>query len=274
MRLRRVARQEGFRSPYWFTVEEARGKDALVTRRTRGVVVRQADAEDVVFNVRDIRRLSAEFYQRSWEVSPINRNPPPPRVAAFIDDLHLTVEHRIDVKDPTPALDEKTGVIGLPPWELFPDSASYCRALAHEVIHWARRERHDVFEGWGWKLRQPWEEMVADIGAAFLVGDLTGSRDAFEDQVLYIHHWWSPLGEEPHAVIAAAAAAEASVAWLHQLAPGYRAAPVGTRVPGSAQAGHDPARAHGDPMHVVNATIEARTFVQQVEGRQSRKRAV
>ncbi len=180
-RLWEAAKRARFRSPYWFTLEEARARGARVTKRDRAVVVRRGAGEDVVVNVQDISGLPAAFYRRSWEVSPLNSDEPLAHVEAFIRDLPLTVEHRIDVDNPTPGLDEKTGVIGSPPWELFADGASYCRAIAHEVVHWARRERHNVFEGWGWQLRRPWEEMVADIGAAFLVSDLTGSRAAFDD---------------------------------------------------------------------------------------------
>ncbi len=263
-RLRRMAEEAGFYSPYWFKVDDAMDRSARVTRWDRGVVVRGDAGEEIVINAQDISGLPAEFRRQSWEVWPLNREASLPHMEAFIDELPLTVVHRIDVDDPTPALNEKTGVIGLPPRELFPDGAGYYRAIAHELVHWARHEQHSVFDGWGWQLRRPWEEMVADIGAAFLVRDLTGSRAAFDDQVSYVHHWWSPLGEGPHAVMAAAAAAQASVAWLHQLAPGYRADPVGARV---VEAGHEPGRAHGDPMYVVKATAAARTFVRQVEGR-------
>ena len=264
-RLREAAKGEGFHSPYWFTAEEARRRHARVTRWDRGVTVGLEAGEGVVFNVEDIGGLPAWFYRQSWEVAPLNHEAPLANVEAFINDLPLTVVHRIDLDDPTPGLDEKTGVIGLPPWELFQDGSSYCRAIAHEVVHWARHERHNVFEGWGRELRRPWEEMVADIGAAFLVRDLTGSRGSFDDQVLYVHHWWAKLGEMPHAVMAAAAAAEASVAWLHHLAPGYRAAPVGTRSAMGAREGHDPARPRGDSLYVADATAEARQFVREAE---------
>lgn len=271
VQLRAMAKGGGFRFPYWFTAEEVRARGALVTRWDRGVAVRLEAGASVVFNAQDIGGLPADFRRRPWEVSPINREAPLSRLEAFIDDLHLAAEHRIDVDDPTPGLDEKTGVIGVPPWELFPDGVSYCRAIAHEVVHWARRERHNVFEGWGRELRRPWEEMVADIGAAFLVHDLTGSQGAFDDQVSYVNYWWQVLGEGPHAVMAAAAAAEASVAWLHRQAPGYRAAPVGTRVLEAAQLSHGPGRVHGDPMYVVDATKKARQFVREMEERRGQR---
>lgn len=285
-RLLDVAARSGFYFPYWFTVEEMREERAQLSPLARGVTVRwgtaddgtvihageadtraaaMAKSEDVVFNAQHLVGLPAEYRRRPWEVWPLHRDKPLPQVKAFIDDLGLKVRHRIDIADPTPGMDEKTGYIALPPRELFPDNVSYCRAIAHEAVHWVRRERHGVFEGPGWGRRRRWEEVVADIGAAFLVGDLTGSRGVFDDQVLFVNHWWVQLGEEVTAVMAAAAAAEAAVTWLHHQAPGYRAAPVGTRRAG-AQKDPAPARERGHLMHVIEATAEARQFVKEVEG--------
>ena len=281
-RLRAVAKKAGLRSPYWFTAGEARRLRAKVKSWDRGVTVRWATADDgtvihagehhplaamlpmdehVVWNARRIDELPAKYRRRTWEMRPLNRDEPLPHVKAFIEKLGLKVVHRIDVANPTPGMDENTGFIGMPQWELFPDGASYYRAIAHEAVHWARRERHNVFEGPGAELRRSWEEVVADIGAAFLVADLTGSRAQFDDQVLFVNDRWAELGEDVPAVMAAAAAAEASMAWLHQLAPGYRAVPVGTRRSVGAQEDRDPGGQLGEVQQVLDAMKEAREFV-------------
>ena len=86
--------------------------------------------------------------------------------------------------------------IQLPPIEAFEDAESFYATLAHECIHWTRHSsRLDRDMG-----RKRWgdegyarEELVAELGAAFLCSDLELTPEVREDHASYIASWLQVL---------------------------------------------------------------------------------
>jgi antirestriction protein ArdC len=82
--------------------------------------------------------------------------------------------------------------IQLPYSNSFKDAESYYATLAHEVIHWTKHDTR-LKRDFG---RVVWgdagyakEELVAEIGAAFLCADLGITPDTRPDHAAYIAHW-------------------------------------------------------------------------------------
>jgi antirestriction protein ArdC len=80
----------------------------------------------------------------------------------------------------------------MPPFETFRDAESYAATLAHEGCHWTRhpsRLNRDFggkrFGDEGYAV----EELVAELGAAFLCADLALTPDVREDHATYIASW-------------------------------------------------------------------------------------
>lgn len=111
--------------------------------------------------------------------------------------------------------------IQLPPFEAFHEPESYYATRGHETIHWTRHEtRLDRSFG-----RKTWgdegyarEELVAELGAAFLAADLGIAIDPRPDHAAYIGSWIQVLQNDRRAIVQAAAHAERAVAFLHQTA--------------------------------------------------------
>ncbi len=82
--------------------------------------------------------------------------------------------------------------IQLPPFEAFHDAEGYYATRGHETIHWTRHEsRLDRSFG-----RKTWgdegyarEELVAELGAAFLAADLDLALTPRPDHAAYIASW-------------------------------------------------------------------------------------
>ena len=259
--------------PYWLTADEAHARGGVVRLASLGVTVVWAEAADgsfidagagdgeaathrfeehTVFNAHTIDGIPEDYKRRPWELWPVHRDEPLPALKSFFEDLGLDVRAAVGWNEGiTPGFDENSGRIIMPPWELFHGAAGYYRALCHEAVHWARQVRHDVFDQrYILKLRKPWEEIVADIGSAFLVRDLAGPRAAIGNHASYVNRWMGGIRDDsPRVLAAAAAAAEASVEWLHSRAPGYRTG----------------GRMAGDDSSPLDAIRRARQFVAAAE---------
>ena len=63
------------------------------------------------------------------------------------------------------------------------------------------------------------EELVAELGSAFLCADLAITPEVREDHADYIGHWLKVLKDDKKAVFTAAAHAQKAADYLHGLQP-------------------------------------------------------
>ena len=69
------------------------------------------------------------------------------------------------------------------------------------------------------------EELVAELGSAFLAADLSLYLEPREDHAAYLASWIKVLQEDKRAIVSAAAHAERAVTFLHDLQTPREAAP-------------------------------------------------
>ena len=120
--------------------------------------------------------------------------------------------------------------VQMPELQTFRDAESYYAIAAHEITHWTRHptrlERDFARKRFGDE-GHAMEELVAEIGAAFLCADLGLTPEVREDHAAYIASWLRALKDDKKMIFVAASHAQKAVDLLH----GYQAAP----------ARHDPA---------------------------------
>jgi antirestriction protein ArdC len=105
-----------------------------------------------------------------------------------------------------------------PPFECFADPEAYYATLAHECTHWTRHPtRLDRDFG-----RKRWgddgyarEELVAELGAAFLCADLGLELTPRADHASYIASWLEVLKDDRRFIFTAAAHAQRATDFLH-----------------------------------------------------------
>ena len=110
--------------------------------------------------------------------------------------------------------------VQMPPFETFRDAESHAATLAHELTHWTKhgmrlardlgRIRHGD-EGYAR------EELVAELGAAFLCADLGITPEVREDHAAYIASWLTVLKGDKRFVFTAAGHAQRAADYLHGL---------------------------------------------------------
>lgn len=107
--------------------------------------------------------------------------------------------------------------VRMPLFETFVDPESYYATIAHELTHWTRHEsRLDREFG-----RKRWgdegyaaEELVAELGAAFLCAHLELTLEVRGDHAAYIANWLTVLKNDKRAIFTAAGYAQRAADYL------------------------------------------------------------
>jgi len=115
--------------------------------------------------------------------------------------------------------------VQMPPFEAFCDAESFAAVLGHEMVHATRhpkRLNRDLGrKRWG-DAGYAAEELVAEIGSAFLCADLGITPEVREDHAAYIATWLTVLRNDARVIVSAAAHAQRAVDFLHALQPEVR----------------------------------------------------
>jgi antirestriction protein ArdC len=228
-----AAMENGYSCPLWLTYKQAAELGGQVRKGEKGSLVVYADkitktgtddqGADVeikipfmkgytVFNAAQIDNLPGHFYATVPPLNTaINRLDP---VERFFTSTKASIQHGGDRAFYSPDRD----LVQMPEWQTFRDGESYYATLAHEMTHWTRHEtwlNRDLgrkrFADAGYAM----EELVAEIGAAFLCADLGITPETRDDHAAYIASWLKVLKDDKRAIFTAASHAQKAADYLH-----------------------------------------------------------
>jgi len=100
-------------------------------------------------------------------------------------------------------------------------SESYYAVLGHECLHWSgceKRLNREFGKRFG-DAAYAAEELVAEIGSAFLCAELGITQETRADHAQYLAHWLQLLKNDTRAIFTAAAKASEAVGYLKALQP-------------------------------------------------------
>lgn len=110
--------------------------------------------------------------------------------------------------------------IQMPPFEAFADPVAYYATLAHEATHWTghpTRCARDLKGRFGEEAYAA-EELIAELGAAFLCADLALTSEPRPDHAAYVQSWLKVLRGDKRAIFTAATKAQAAADFAHERA--------------------------------------------------------
>jgi antirestriction protein ArdC len=166
-----------------------------------------------VFNVEQIDDLPAHYTaKREPKGEPLQLIA---NAEAFFVATGATFRHSGNMAYYAPGPD----LIQLPPPEAFNDAESYAATKAHELTHWTAhpsRLARVLSKRFGDNAYAA-EELIAELGAAFLCADLGITPEPRDDHAAYLAHWLRVLREDKRAIFSAAAHAQRAVDYLHSL---------------------------------------------------------
>lgn len=114
-----------------------------------------------------------------------------------------------------------TDTIKMPPRSAFRTPEGYAGTLAHELVHWtgaSHRLARDLTGHFGRRAYAA-EELIAELGGAFMLADLGLARTPHPDHAAYCAPWLPLLAADARALSHAAAQASRAVAYLTALQP-------------------------------------------------------
>jgi antirestriction protein ArdC len=232
-----AATAKGYRSPYWFTFNQAKDLGGFVRKGEHGSLVvyansvRKTETDDAgetvehdiffmlgytVFNAEQVEGLPGRFVA-----------PAPPVVHSEERIGHADAFFRATGADVRHGGNRAyyaahPDYIQMPPFVAFRDRESYYATLAHEAAHWTRHpsrlDRSFDQKTWGDE-GYAREELVAEIAAAFLCADLGLTPEPREDHAAYLASWLTVLKNDKRAIFQAAAHAQKAADFLHALQP-------------------------------------------------------
>jgi len=231
-----AAMEGNFCCPIWLTYKQAQELGGQVRKGEKGALVVYANTykkttkdeqgEDVeaaipfmkgytVFNAEQIDKLPAHFYAQAEPVheTPLERIV---HLENFFAATKADIRHggnrafyRIDAD-----------FVQMPELQAFCEVERYYATAAHELCHWTRhpsRLDRDLgrkrFGDAGYAM----EELVAEIGSAFLCADLGLTPEPRADHADYIGSWLKALKNDKRAIFSAAGHAQKAVDYLQGL---------------------------------------------------------
>jgi antirestriction protein ArdC len=228
-----AAMEKGYSAPIWLTFKQALALGGAVRKGERGSLVvfastftrTEADTatgeeseRDIpflkgytVFNAEQIDGLPAHFLAPAApRLDPVQRIEHAER---FFAATGATVRHGGDRAFYSITHD----YVQMPHFETFRDAESFYATLAHEQCHWtrhpsrlAREFGRKRFGDEGYAM----EELVAELGAAFLSADLDLTPEPRPDHAAYIAHWLTVLKNDRRAIFTGASYAQRAADFL------------------------------------------------------------
>ena len=230
--------EKGFRNNQWMTFQQAKALGGSVRKGSKAskVVYASTFTKEVegkegleeqnipfmksyaVFNCEQIDGLPETFYAKARTDSQAERI-----VAAdeFLMRTGVEVRHGGGRAFYAPSLD----VVQMPELARFDDAEAYYATLAHELTHATRHETRlnrdfgrKRFGDEGYAM----EELVAELGAAFIMAELGLSATPREDHASYLASWLKVLKSDAKAIFTAASYASKAVAKLREMVAEYQ----------------------------------------------------
>lgn len=231
------AEMQGYSCPFWLTFQQAKEFGGHVRKGQHGSPVvyastfkKKEQAEDgseneadipflkeyTVFNAEQCEGLPEHFFQLAQQ--PTEKIERIEHADRFFTNTKADIRTGGNQAYYASTLD----YIQMPPLEAFRDAESHAATLAHELTHWTKHQsrlnREFGRKRWGDE-GYAIEELVAELGAAFLCADLGITADIREDHAAYIGHWLKILKDDKRAIFSAASHASKAAEYLHSLQP-------------------------------------------------------
>ena len=227
-----AAARQGYDSPRWGTLRQWNELGCRVRKGERSALVvfwkslggdegeqgnEAADAEESrprfvargysVFNAVQVDGSGEERLPEDYSLPALER------AEAFAASLGADVRTGTGV----PFYDKRGDYIQMPEPESFRDPAARFAVLAHELTHWTgatSRLARDMTGRFGSEAYAV-EELVAELGAAFLSATFGVTAEPRADHARYVGSWLAVLRNDTRAVFAAASHSQRAVDWMH-----------------------------------------------------------
>jgi antirestriction protein ArdC len=228
----------GYPSNYWASYRQWTGLGAQVRKGERGAVIVfykriesrafEIDDHDRTGQLRFVARASWVFNRAQVDgyVDPEPERPSEFERCASAENFVRAVNAQVKHGSPTARYCRNADIIEMPEreWFLASDKGTaaegYYAVLLHELTHWSGAP-HRLNREFGKRFGDEsyaMEELVAELGAAFMCAALGISTEPRPDHAAYVASWLKVLGRDSKAIFTAASLAQEAFEHLAHLA--------------------------------------------------------
>ena len=155
-----------------------------------------------LFNVAQVDGLSASTPDRSEDAEAWTDRSPIEGAMRFIGGCRPNIQHGYTRGAYSPAADR----IMLPGVDRFTSPEAYCATALHELVHWTGHEKrlNRTFGARFGDAAYAFEELVAELGCAFVLGHIGLVDATIEGHAAYLDSWLQVLRNDRTAIFTAA----------------------------------------------------------------------
>lgn len=230
--------QHGYQSASWLTFAQAKKEGGHVKKGEKSTPViffKFIEIEDKetgepkkipllnyyrVFNADQCENLPEKYSKKGVIVSPAMSNPDKPDEAleSFLAGTQAVIRHGGNRAYFSPGND----YVQLPEFKFFESATRYYSVALHELTHWTgHKSRLDRIKATSFGSSDyAKEELVAELGAAFLCSELGINAEPREDHAHYLKSWLRVLKADNKAIFHAASQSESACEYLQSLQAG------------------------------------------------------
>jgi antirestriction protein ArdC len=228
-----TAMDKGYSCPIWLTFNQAKEAGGFVKKGEKGTTVVYASTFEktdtgtgeettekipflkayTVFNAEQVEGLPGHYYARAEAQK--NLADRLAHAESFFAATQADTRHGGNKAFYSPGAD----FIQLPPYDSFLNRETYYATRIHESIHWTKHDKRlnrsfesKRFGDNGYAV----EELVAELGAAFLCADLGITPEVMPEHASYLAAWLKVLKADKRAIFTAASHASKAAEYLHQ----------------------------------------------------------
>jgi len=230
-----------YENPFWLTFNQARELGGTVRKGEKACPVvfwKQHEIEDKETGEKEKVPMARLYY--CFNVSQCDglKNIPEPvetpqTAPTKPEEIVAAMPHRPEIKHGmTKAFySPREDFIGMPDRERFEDEAAYYGTIYHELTHAtghsSRLNRPTLTESQGFG-SNPYckEELIAEMGAAFLCGQAGIAERTMENSAAYIQNWLEALENDTKLIVQAAGQAQRAVDYILGATPAESVKPT------------------------------------------------
>lgn len=223
------AGMQGFNSNTWGTYKQWAEKGGQVKKGSTGTmavffktITREATATEKKSSFPMIRNFILFNHDQVEgvelpHVEQLNDHERIESAQMILDQSHATITEAGNNAFYAPSVDRIT----LPPLNAFDSAESFYLTAFHELTHWTahktRLDRAKAMQSRFGDHQYAMEELVAEMGAAFLGAHSQISPEPREDHAKYLNNWIKTLKEDKRAIFTAASKAQQATDYILEL---------------------------------------------------------
>lgn len=226
--------EHSYASSEWASFRQWQGKNEFIRKGEKGTTIVYADTfeKEVDGEIKNIPFLKSSVVFNRCQLSGYKPKTKPAEkalfeiidpVEVFVANTRAMITHKTNGPCYIPLYDEvhmpfKAQFVNT---ETSTATEGYYSTLMHELVHWTGAE-HRLNREFGKKFgdqQYACEELVAELGAAFLCAGFEIGINKKEDHAAYIANWLKVLKDNKQFIVTAASSASKAVEYLHQLQP-------------------------------------------------------